>query len=166
MTAEERWADYKASRSDSMTVAERLGAMQESQGALSEALISAETSIQFPPNEWDASGIAAHMLVIEIEFWNRIQRIASDAEENPHFRYHWNTGWNFDMLDLRTSLDEWATWRNRLSALVNSLTSEQLSRTGVHAYFGDITIADLLKITHDHDLEHIEDLKKLASESA
>ena len=160
MTTEERWAEYKAGRHDSLTVEERLMSMEASMEALSAALISAETNIQFPPNEWDASGIAAHMLVIEIEFWNRIQRIASDAEENPHFPYQWNTGWNFDLFGLQPSLEEWATWRTRLSTLVRTLTPEQLNRTGVHAYFGDVTVADLLKIMNDHDLEHLEDLKK------
>ncbi|MGB1252267.1 MAG: DinB family protein [Candidatus Promineifilaceae bacterium] len=160
MTTEERWIEYKAGRQDSLTVEERLVAMQGSMEALRLVLISAETNIQFPPDEWDASGIAAHMLVIEIEFWNRIQRIASDAEENPHFPYHWNTGWDFDMLGLHTSLNEWATWRKRLSALVRTLTPKQLGKTGVHAYFGDVTVADLLKIMSDHDLEHLEDLKK------
>ena len=49
MTAEERWAEYKAGKLDSLTSEERLAAMRESQGALSAALISAETNLQFPP---------------------------------------------------------------------------------------------------------------------
>jgi hypothetical protein len=51
--------------------------------------------------------------------------------------------------------------RRRTIALLNHLTEEQLSRQGVHAVWGEITIAQQLRIIHIHDQMHRRDKMKL-----
>lgn len=139
-------------------IEDQISRLERSIVELSEGLISAENTSSFPPNEWNASEIAAHMLLVEIMFHRRIQRVSSG--ENPHFPYYLNTGWNLDAFELRASLAEWAAWRKRVVALVRALEPAQLKLTGRHDHFGTTTVADLLKIAADHDIEHIVDLKK------
>lgn len=46
-------------------------------------------------------------------------------------------------------------------ALLNHLTEEQLSHQGVHAIWGEITVAQRLRIIHIHDQMHRRDIMRL-----
>lgn len=112
------------------------------------------------PHEWSFRYIAAHMRQVEIEcFYVRIQRILS--EDQPHFSYYLNTGWDFSQLDLAESVQDWQLWRERVLQLVAGLSAENRTRTATHDHFDTITIDRILQIAYDHDQEHIEHLRSI-----
>jgi hypothetical protein len=49
--------------------------------------------------------------------------------------------------------------RARVTEFARSIAPDRLSRTGQHRTFGEITVADYLRIDLDHDREHVKDLK-------
>ncbi len=134
--------------------------IQDSQAELTKILQSVADDPLWQPagEEWSFRDVAAHMATVDEEcFMDRVQRIASG--ENPHFTYYLNTGRDFSTLSLEDALQNWATNRQQIIDLVNSLSDETLALTGTHITFGTLTILDFLLEMHKHDLEHIEELK-------
>lgn len=112
------------------------------------------------PDHWSFRYIAAHLAAVEKEcMLPRARRIVT--EEQPHFDYYWNTDRDFSRHDLQDSLQEWANARREFLQYVRALPPEKLQRTGTHGTFGEINVVDLLKITLDHDREHLQEVRQL-----
>ena len=110
------------------------------------------------PGGWSLRYIAAHMRQTEIDaHWNRVMRIANN--ENPHYTYYLNTGWDFSRFDLMQSVDDWNKWRSWVIDWCVGLSAEKLTYTGTHDSFGTITIPRVLELAVEHDKEHIEQMK-------
>jgi len=96
--------------------------------------------------------------------WFEIRQIAAGAK--PEFAFYDNDGWDFSDRDLRDSLDEWTESRARVFAFVRSLSTERLARTGKHRTFGEITVADYLRVDLEHDDAHLADIRAMLAARA
>ena len=109
--------------------------------------------------EWSLREIAAHLATAEREcFLDRIQRISSG--ENPDLAYYQDTGRDFGDVDLIESLEKWQATRHEIIMLIRSLPDSAWKLTGNHAHRGPIDVADVLRITLEHDVEHLIVLKQ------
>ena len=105
------------------------------------------------PQEWSFRYIAAHMAQVELDcHLRRVIEISSG--ENPHYTYYNNTGWDFSAYDIQDSISTWRERRNEVVMTLRRLDQHQLSQTGTHKHFGEITPLRILDLAHDHDLEH------------
>jgi len=87
-----------------------------------------------------------------------VRAIASGS--HPEFEYYWNTGRDFGPVDLRQFLRAWAEARDQVVAFERGLSPTQLSHTGVHRSFAEITVHDYLKIDLKRDQGHLSDLQR------
>ena len=111
-------------------------------------------------NEWSFRYIAAHMATVESDCYkDRVIRIA--VGEKPYFESYFNTGWDFDQLELRKSINKWAVTRKEIIDFLNALPEEKWSLVGTHSAFGTITLFDVLQMMLDHDREHFLDLQQM-----
>ena len=126
----------------------------------------ASTQDARPINQhWSFREIAAHMEACQTEcVLVRIRQIAADAK--PQFEFYDNDGWDFSDRDLRDSLKKWEESRTRVFEFVRSLSPERLARTGKHRTFGEMTVADYLKVDLEHDDAHLADLKAMLAARA
>jgi hypothetical protein len=139
-----------------------IGKVQATQKRLTGLLQSVvgDQDWQPEPGEWSFRSIAAHLAAVDKEcYQDRVVRIARG--ENPRFESYFNTGRDFSMLDLMTSLREWAATRQEIIDFVSRLPPEKLLLTGTHTAFGTLTVEGVLKLMLDHDQEHLEHLEKL-----
>lgn len=114
---------------------------------------------------WSFREVAAHMEACQTEcVLVRIRQIAAGAK--PDFEFYDNDGWDFSDRDLRDSLDKWTDSRARVFEFVRSLSPERLARTGNHRTFGEMTVADYLKVDLEHDDAHLADIKAMLAARA
>ena len=143
------------------TIAELTAALQESGDELSRLLKSMTDRQDARPDKqhWSFREIAAHLEACQVEcVLVRIRQIAANAK--PTFEFYDNDGWDFSDRDLRTSVQAFNESRRRVIEFARSLSADRLSRTGQHRTFGQITVADYLRIDLDHDREHLKDLTR------
>ena len=141
------------------TIAELTAALQESGVELSRLLTTVADRQDYRPDRqhWSLREIAAHLEACQVEcVLVRIRQIAANAR--PTFDFYDNDGWDFSDRDLRASVRAFNESRNRVIEFARSLSADRLSRTGEHRTFGQITVADYLRIDLDHDREHLKDL--------
>jgi hypothetical protein len=114
------------------------------------------------PQEWSFRYIAAHLATVDRDCYrDRIIRIS--AGENPNFLSYFNSGWDFSHCELVDSLHEWAITRQEMIDFVSALPEDTWQLTGNHSAFGTITVLDVFKMMHNHDNEHIDELRQMIS---
>jgi hypothetical protein len=144
------------------TIAELTAALQEGAVELSSLLTSVADRQDFRPDKqhWSFREIAAHLEACQVEcVLVRIRQIAANAR--PTFEFYDNDGWDFGDRDLRASVRAFNEGRHRVIEFARSIPPDRLSRTGQHRTYGEITVADYLRIDLDHDREHVKDLKEV-----
>jgi hypothetical protein len=151
------------------TILDLTVALQESGVELSRILESvAERQDDRPDTQhWSFREVAAHLEACQVEcVLVRIRQIAANAK--PTFEFYDNDEWDFSDRDLRASVRAFNESRRRVIEFARSLSADRLTRTGQHRTFGQITVADYLRIDLDHDREHLKDLaqtiEKLAAQ--
>lgn len=112
---------------------------------------------------WSAQDVVAHLVDAEtVAFAERIRRIV--GEDNPYInsidpsRRLIEGGWSGRSLP--ELLDQFVELRSANLAVAETLTPEQLARTGQHDEAGEITLQGIIHQWAYHDLMH---LKQIAS---
>ena len=149
------------------TIVELTAALQESGVELSRLLESVADRQDYRPEKqhWSLREIAAHLEACQVEcVLVRIRQIAANAR--PTFEFYDNDGWDFSDRDLRASVRAFNESRHRVIEFARSLSADRQSRTGQHRTFGQITVADYLRIDLDHDREHLKDLAQMIEKLA
>jgi len=135
--------------------------LEASQQRLVDALLSVADRQDWrpAPTEWSFREVAAHLEASQREcVLARVQAIASGS--HPSFDFYWNTGRDFGSVDLKACLRGFAEARSQVVQLARGLSAEQLTYTGHHQTFGDITAHDYLRIDLEHDQGHLGDLRR------
>lgn len=107
------------------------------------------------PGEWPPTDVVRHLIAVEEEVWNvRLRQLI--AEDEPRWAWVEPDQWQGAP---DASLDEllvaFAERRATTIALLTELDDEGWSKAGVHATFGRLDAAGLMKKALDHDDEHI-----------
>jgi hypothetical protein len=114
-------------------------------------------------DEWCLKDIAAHLRDAEVLYQRQIEAIVQRAD--PFLPYE-----SIDVLpaenDYRSQpigqfLREWEDARQETVWLLRMLGEEDWQRTGRHPYRGRVSIYDLVRELHEHDLEHLYQARRL-----
>jgi uncharacterized damage-inducible protein DinB len=133
--------------------------------ALIIAPLTEEQLLQQPqPGKWSVQEQIAHLVGYQPLFLGRLHRILDTQEpffepyvgdDDPVFLY-----WRRQSAD--TLLKELEADRQQIIQLLQSLSSEQLQRTGVHARYGRLTVQDWTEFFLLHEAHHLFSIFKLA----
>ncbi len=146
------------------SVADLIAALEKTGGQIRDLLesVASDQDYRPTPEHWSFREVAAHMEACQTEcVLVRVRQIAAGAR--PVFEFYDNDSWDFSDRDLRDSLREWVESRARVFDFVRSLSPDRLSRTGTHGTFGEITVADYLKVDLEHDDAHLADLQAMVA---
>ena len=137
--------------------------MTRTQEALVEAFgsfpsrLAATARIAAPPpsGEWSAAEITRHLIAVEVEVWS--VRFAQGASEDEP-RWAWTepglaSEYHGESLD--SILAAFSAARAITVAVVHTLDEVGWSRAGIHATYGRLDVAGLLRLAADHDAEHL-----------
>jgi hypothetical protein len=108
--------------------------------------------------EWGPAEVVRHLIAVEREvWWTRFASIVDELE--PHWSWM-EPGLEpgLDGVPLADILARHAAARARSVAIIDGFTEADWARTGVHATYGRLGVAELLGIVTDHDQEHLTSL--------
>lgn len=108
-----------------------------------------------PPGEWGPSEVVRHLIAVEDDVWHtRLRQLA--AANRP--TWPWVEPEPLQG-DPDATLDEllatYAARRSETVAILDGFDEATWDRTGIHATWGEIGVADLIVRAVDHDDEHI-----------
>jgi uncharacterized damage-inducible protein DinB len=146
----------------------RLKTQHESISMLIANITNADLERNPAPGKWSIRDNIAHLARYQPIFIDRIHEILKhdgilferyNADLDPEFP-SWQTRESDDLLK-QISID-----RQTIITLINSLTTEQLSRTGVHPKFGKLTMVEWVEFFLLHEAHHLFTIFQLAKSSA
>lgn len=161
MTESER----TASRPNRGVVVERLASAPERLETAARLAAVAVAAAGDAGGEWDPIENVRHLIAVEGGVWQA--RLRSLEMAAPGVEPEWS--WVEPRFDegpeertLDDVLDQFAHRRFATIAMLASLDDAGWAKMGIHATYGQLDVAGLMKVAADHDDEHIEGLKKLA----
>jgi hypothetical protein len=105
--------------------------------------------------EWGPAEVVRHLIAVEDEVHRK--RLADlDGAEEP--RWSWTEpglALGFDDAPLDAVLAAFADARTGTVDVVRALNEAGWARSGIHATFGRLDVAGLLRLATDHDEEHL-----------
>jgi hypothetical protein len=122
-----------------------------------------QLSRQPAPGKWSVSEILAHLAEDEItSYWRYRQMIENPGVELSSFDQDlWSRLGNYASRKPAESLQLFRLLREANLAMLALLTPEEWLRYGVHAERGKITVEDLARHMAGHDLNHIQQIRKI-----
>jgi len=108
-----------------------------------------------PDGDWGPAEIVRHLIAVEDEVHRK--RLADlDGAAEPHWTWtEPGLAPGFDGTSLDSVLAAFATARAGTVDVVSGLGEAGWTRSGIHATFGRLDIAGLLRLATDHDEEHL-----------
>lgn len=139
---------------------DRLAGFPGRLAATARRVASAEAVSGPPADEWTPRDVVAHLVAVEDVVWRaRLDSLAGSAAE-PHWSWI-EPGPVTDpaAATLDGALDMFAAARSATAARVAALDDAGWARTGLHATYGRLDLAAMLRIAADHDEEHLAALE-------
>jgi len=125
---------------------------------LSVAAVGAEAS-PVPAGEWGPGEVVRHLIAVEEIVWQaRLRQLASVARPS----WPWIEPEPWSGAPGATLGDVLAIFRDRRAetvALLDELDADGWARTGIHATWGEVDVADLVRRAIEHDEEHVAGLR-------
>jgi DinB superfamily len=111
-----------------------------------------------PAGEWTPAEVVRHLMAVEGEVW--LARLASLAAGGEP---HWSRAEpgplpGFDDTSLDDILELFGRLRSSTVDFLGMFDDTAWARTGVHATYGRLDVAGLLRLAIDHDEEHLRGL--------
>ena len=115
------------------------------------------------PDKWSVGELLAHLADAEIgATWRYRQMIEHDgAPLSPYDQQLWNQLGDYASRRAEDSLQLFRLLREANLRMFASLTPEQWQRRGIHAERGPMTVRELALQIAGHDLNHLEQIKKI-----
>lgn len=106
---------------------------------------------------WGVVEVLPHLRDWEGIYFDRIQAMVE--QDNPHLPSYDDELWAIERdyrgQDPIATFEEFRAQRQRLVDYVRSLPADAWQRTGVHGFYGDITLHWMLDHICEHDAEHL-----------
>ncbi|HWO72212.1 MAG TPA: DinB family protein [Dehalococcoidia bacterium] len=115
------------------------------------------------PSEWCMKEIAAHLRDAELLYQRQIEAIAhGEGERLPYEPVDvLPSERDYREEPLRRFLYEYESAREETIWLLYTLDEDEWRRTGQHPYRGTVSIFDIARELHEHDLEHLIQARRL-----
>jgi DinB superfamily len=114
------------------------------------------------PNEWCMKEIAAHLRDAEVQWQKQLEAIAHTRE--PHLTCEpvdvFPSERDYRSQPLQRLLGEYEEARQETFWLLRMLDEDDWHRIGLHPYRGRITVYDIAREIHEHDLEHLNQARR------
>jgi hypothetical protein len=142
-------------------------AMQESALAVLAKLIEdvpdGTLQLKPAPGKWSVGEILAHLADDEVvTFWRYRQMIENDGCALAGFdQDEWACMGRNAAANPKESLQLFQLLRESNLRMLRNLTPEEWQRHGIHAERGRITVQDLARHMAGHDVNHIEQIRKI-----
>jgi hypothetical protein len=115
------------------------------------------------PGEWSLKEVAAHMRDTEVLYQRQIEAVIHERE--PRLPYEpidvLPAERNYQDEPLARFLHEFEEAREETVWLLRLLDEDEWQRCGIHPYRGRVSIYDLVRELHTHDLEHLIQARRL-----
>lgn len=115
------------------------------------------------PDKWSVTEIVAHMAEEElVSTWRYRQMLESDGVTLPGFDQDlWATVGGYSQWSGADALTMFRLLREANLRLFANLSPEQWQRHGIHSERGPLTVRDLCAHMAAHDINHIEQVRKI-----
>ena len=123
-----------------------------------------ELSTPPAPGKWSIQEIVAHLAECELVAGWRIRMILNNdgAEIQAFDQDSWARTSNYSQMDPKRSLEMFRVLREANLALLRSIPKEKWNSYGMHSERGKETIAHVVRMFAGHDLNHVQQVEKLA----
>jgi hypothetical protein len=112
------------------------------------------------PEGWSEREIVAHLVRVEREVFRvRLRQLA--RENQPQWQWV-EPGAEPGHASLASLVGRFAAARTATIRYLNGLDDAGWARSGIHATFGRLDVAGLLRIAVDHDADHLAELERRA----
>ena len=113
--------------------------------------------------KWSVAELVAHLADAEIGCsWRYRQMIEHNGSPlSPYDQELWNSLGDYGSRTVSESLALFRLLRENNLRMLDGLTAEQWERFGVHAERGRMTVRDLVQQIAGHDLNHVEQIRKI-----
>jgi hypothetical protein len=117
------------------------------------------------PDKWSVVEILAHLADCEVvNVWRMRQIVSAPGTPIQAFDQDaWAATGSYRKRDPRKSLEQFSVLRQRNLAWLKSLAPEQWEHYGMHAERGKETITHLVRLIAGHDINHLRQIKRLAT---
>lgn len=147
-----------------LAVVARLGAVPARLAAVARAVEASESEAGPPAGEWSPRDVVAHLVAVEGVVWQaRLDSLGPDREEPA---WSWTEPPPLEDSSAATldgALVLFSAGRALTLARLAALDDAGWARTGVHATYGRLDVAGLMRIAADHDDEHLDALEARAA---
>lgn len=142
--------------------AELLGRIAAARDRIEAAARAAERAGDAAPGEWSAQQVVLHLVAVETEvFQARLDDVAT--RDDPHWSWvEPGTAEATEGETLNEAIARFGAGREATLGRVAGLDEAGWSRSGTHATYGVLDVGGLLRLAHDHDLEHLATLERMA----
>ena len=115
------------------------------------------------PGKWSVAEIIAHLADAELVGGYRLRMILTvpGTPIQAYDQNKWAEAGRYSKQNARKSLEMFRTLREANVALMKSLTSEQWSRSGMHAERGEESIKRLSEMYAGHDINHLKQIEAI-----
>ena len=115
------------------------------------------------PGEWCLKELAAHLRDAELLYQAQIEAIVHEPQ--PRLRHEpvdvFPAERDYRSEPLQRLLSEYEGAREETCWLLRMLDGDDWLRTGIHPYQGVISVHDIARELHEHDLEHLRQARRL-----
>ena len=111
-----------------------------------------------PKGEWTPVQVVRHLVAVELDV-HQARLLDVAVNDDPEWSWAEPGPWPGEPdLDLDGVLERFASMRAVTVATVRALDADGWARTGIHATFGRLDVAGLVRLAIDHDEEHLRGL--------
>jgi len=132
--------------------------------AISEQIGDAGLPVAFGPGKWSARQVIAHLADVEMAIGYRVRQTV--AEDRHHIQAFDQDDWarGYSSADASLAVPAQAALRRWNLSFFRSLDAGQLARSGCHPERGEETVDLMIRMLAGHDLNHLGQLEKIASQ--
>jgi len=155
------YAEFLAGRDAFEVLSETPGRLQ----SLVETLGPAGMKQSYAPGKWTLNAVICHLADCELAFGYRWRQIASQEHHiiQPFDQDAWAAP--YAELDAKLALASFSANRAWNLSCLKLLTPSQLEKGVTHPERGELTMHTLVKIAAGHDLNHLGQFKKVATQA-
>jgi hypothetical protein len=134
--------------------------------ALLEKIGSNRVESKLGPGKWSVREILCHLADTEIAFSFRLRQILAEPDhviqpfDQDQWARHYRKCSAQQALEVFTALRQWNT------SLVSGVSRSEWSKAATHPERGALTFATIVQTMAGHDLNHLEQLEKIAAQAA
>ncbi len=162
MSKENPYAAFLDRRPVDAILASTPGALR----AMLDRIGAAEAATRPAPGKWSASEIACHLADCELVFGFRLRQML--AEDNPVVQPFDQDKWaaNYAGIDAEQAMQVFAALRGWNLQLIRSAMPAAAGRLMTHPERGVMTFQTAIETIAGHDLNHLEQLRRIAGAPA